>query len=143
MQAGLLGGEAGGALFGGYLVSDPRDDLEGQLCPDCGRTYPGPDYDGEPGFCVKPWAEGYPDPGCDPLTIKRLRERLTAISRIVRRALASGQLEKLEDAKKYLSDEPGGEWINCPRHCTVDYEPVRLVPGQRCPECREIALFDG
>lgn len=44
------------------------------------------------------------------------------------------------------SSEPQGapskEWINCPRHCTVDHEPVRLIPGQRCPECREFALFD-
>lgn len=31
--------------------------------------------------------------------------RLEALSRIVRRALASGQLEKLEDAKQYLEQE--------------------------------------
>jgi hypothetical protein len=35
-----------------------------------------------------------------------LAVRVEALSRIVRRALASGQLEKLEDAKPYLSDEP-------------------------------------
>lgn len=33
-----------------------------------------------------------------------LRQRLVAVSRIVRRALASHQLEKLEDAKPYLDD---------------------------------------
>lgn len=33
-------------------------------------------------------------------------QRLEAISRIVRRALACGQLEKLEDARRYLSDPP-------------------------------------
>ncbi len=33
-----------------------------------------------------------------------LEARLTALSRIVRRALASGQIEKLEDAKPYLDD---------------------------------------
>lgn len=33
-------------------------------------------------------------------------QRLEAISRIVRRAIACGQLEKLEDAKRYLDDEP-------------------------------------
>lgn len=33
-----------------------------------------------------------------------LRDRLAALSRIVRRALASHQLEKLEDARPYLDD---------------------------------------
>lgn len=40
------------------------------------------------------------------LRLEELREHLTAISRIVRRTLACGQLEKLEDAKPYLVDEP-------------------------------------
>lgn len=35
---------------------------------------------------------------------------------------------------------PGPEWLYCPRHCRVDYEPVKLAPGQRCPECGEVAL---
>lgn len=67
-------------------------------------------------------------------------EALAGLRRIVRRALACGQLEKLEDAKRYLDDDGQAEWLNCPRHCCVDHEPVRLVPGQRCPECREVAL---
>jgi hypothetical protein len=33
------------------------------------------------------------------------RIRLQSLSRIVRRALASGQLEKLEDAKRYLDED--------------------------------------
>lgn len=36
--------------------------------------------------------------------IKQQREKLAALSRIIRRALACGQLEKLEDAKRYLDD---------------------------------------
>jgi len=35
--------------------------------------------------------------------------RLAALSRIIRRALACGQLEKLEDARPYLDDEP--KWV--------------------------------
>lgn len=35
-----------------------------------------------------------------------LAERLSSLSRIVRRALACHQLEKLEDARRYLDDEP-------------------------------------
>jgi hypothetical protein len=34
-----------------------------------------------------------------------LRIRLAALSRIVRRALACGQMEKLEDARPYLDEE--------------------------------------
>ena len=34
----------------------------------------------------------------------RLREQVRALSRIVRRTLACGQLEKLEDAKPHLDD---------------------------------------
>lgn len=33
---------------------------------------------------------------------------------------------------------PDEEWLFCPRNCRVDHEPVKLVPGQRCPECREV-----
>lgn len=36
---------------------------------------------------------------------------------------------------------PETEWLYCPRNCRVDHEPVKLVPGQRCPECRELALL--
>jgi hypothetical protein len=35
-----------------------------------------------------------------------LAVRVATLSRIIRRALASGQLEKLDDAKLYLSNEP-------------------------------------
>ena len=40
---------------------------------------------------------------------------LEALSRIVRRALASGQLEKLEDARPYLLDEPANDPTGEPR----------------------------
>ncbi len=83
--------------------------------------------------------------------LARRDQRLTALSRIIRRTLACGQLEKLEDARSYLNDEPGSEWLNCPRGCCSDEHgyplaiesggtPRRLVPGQRCPGCREVAL---
>lgn len=36
------------------------------------------------------------------------RDRLAALSRIIRRALACGQLEKLEDARRYLDDAEQG-----------------------------------
>jgi len=32
------------------------------------------------------------------------------------------------------------EWLNCPRGCWLDGAPVQLIPGQRCPECREVAI---
>lgn len=35
---------------------------------------------------------------------------------------------------------PGPEWLFCPRGCRGSYEPIKLVPGQRCPECKEVAL---
>lgn len=34
---------------------------------------------------------------------------------------------------------PGPEWLYCPRGCRANHEPIKLVPGQHCPECREIA----
>lgn len=37
---------------------------------------------------------------------EREQARLAALSRIIRRTLACGQLEKLEDAKRYLDDAP-------------------------------------
>ena len=52
------------------------DHLEGKSCPNCGLTYPGPDYDGEAGFCVAPW-QGKGDPGgvaCLRLSVERLRK---------------------------------------------------------------------
>jgi hypothetical protein len=54
-------------------------------------------------------------PNCDKFNRPCLEHReqiwaklhaLEALSRIIRRTLASGQLEKLEDAKPYLSDPP-------------------------------------
>lgn len=35
---------------------------------------------------------------------------------------------------------PGPEWLFCPRGCRANHEPIKLVPGQRCPECKEVAL---
>ena len=54
----------------------------------------------------------------------------------------SAQWCKCQHCRLYPMSQPSqGEWLNCPRGCAVDYEPVRLVPGQRCPECREVAIL--
>lgn len=48
--------------------------------------------------------------------VAELQSRIASISGIVRRTLACGQLEKLEDAKKYLSEERQGEPKAKPDH---------------------------
>jgi hypothetical protein len=57
-------------------VPPPSDDLVGHECDRCGRTYPGADYNNEPGFCVKPWAPE--DTSCDRLYTMKLESDLAA-----------------------------------------------------------------
>lgn len=69
------------------------DDLEGQECPRCERTYPGPDYNGEPGFCCKPWSD---DRDCDRIYVASLETQTKRLrSRIAEIEAALGQQHKL------------------------------------------------
>ena len=76
-------------------------------------------------------------------TIEHLRAEL-ASERALRAELSTIYREEHKRIAPLLAaaaKNHSGEWLYCPRHCRVDGEPVRLVPGQRCPECREVALF--
>ena len=52
-------------------MADTRYDLLGHDCERCGRPHPGPDYNGEPGFCCAPWLDER-DHECERLYIAKL-----------------------------------------------------------------------
>ena len=95
-------------------MSDNLDDLVGERCPRCGREYPGPDYDGEPGFCCTPWLEraGDSDAACAHLYVKRLESQLsaaTARAEELERQLAD--VKTLDDwAERHRRFAPSPDW---------------------------------
>ena len=72
---------------------------------------------------------------CEATELALARERLAALSRIIRRTLACGQLEKLEDARPYLGEEPAPF---DPKRCAV-HTWFRPEPGQPCCFCVDAA----
>jgi hypothetical protein len=80
-------------------MSDARDDLEGRECDKCERTFPGPDYNGEPGFCVAPWAD---DRSCERLYVAKLELQAGAATKRI--AELEGELRALDLLCGYASE---------------------------------------